>query len=64
MHHIGAGVAVALQREQLLFVGAQMRGAVEHMGDEGRLPEWKRIECGHEFNLVRILARFCGEARG
>ena len=63
MHHIGARVATALQCEQLLLVGAQMRGAVEHMGDEGGLPERKRIECGHEFNLIRTLARFCGEAR-
>ena len=39
--HIGAGVAMAFQREQLLVIGAQMRGAIENMGDEGRLPERK-----------------------
>ena len=38
MHHIGAGIAVAFQREQFLVIAAQMRGAIENMGDEGRLP--------------------------
>ena len=45
MDHIGAGVALALQREQFLVIAAQMRGAIENMGDEGRMPEWKGIEC-------------------
>jgi len=63
MHHIGAGIAMPFQRQQFSVVGAQMRGAIENMGDEGRLPQWKRIESCHEFNPVRILARFCGEAR-
>ena len=62
MHHIGAGIAVAFQRQQLLIVGAQMRGAIEHMGDEGRLPERKRIECGH-VQPSSTQARSCGEAR-
>ena len=53
MHHIGAGIAVAFQRQQFGVVAAQMRGAIENMGDEGRLPQRKRIECCHEFNLVR-----------
>ena len=48
MHHIGAGIGLAFQRQQLGVVGAQMRGAIEHMGDEGRLAQRKRIECGHE----------------
>ena len=43
--HIGAGVAVAFQREQFLVIAAQMRGAVENMGDESGLAERKRIEC-------------------
>ena len=38
------GVAVALQREQFLVIGTKMGGAVEHVGDESRLTEWKRIE--------------------
>ncbi len=42
--HIGAGVAVAFQREQFLVIAAQMRGAVENVGDESRLAERKRIE--------------------
>ncbi len=57
--HIGAGVAMALQRHQFLVIAAQMRGAVEDVGDEGRLAERKRIECGHELNLTRS----CGGAR-
>ena len=42
MHHIGAGVAVAFQRQQFRIVGAQMRGTIEHMGDEGRLAQRKQ----------------------
>ena len=41
MHHIGAGVAVPFQRQQFCVVAAQMRGAVENMGDETRLPQRK-----------------------
>jgi hypothetical protein len=41
MQHIGAGIALAFQRQQLGIVGAQMRGAIEHMGDEGRLAQRK-----------------------
>ncbi len=59
MHHIGARVAVAFQRHQFRIVAAQMRGAIENMGDEGRLPQWKRVECCHGFNQ----AKSCGEAR-
>ena len=57
--HIGAGVAVPLQREQFLVAGAQMRGAIENVGDEGGPAERKGIECCHVFNQ----AKFCGEAR-
>ena len=59
MHHIGAGVAVPLQREQFLVIAAQMRGAIENIGDEGGPAQWKGIECCHEFNQ----AKSCGEAR-
>ena len=41
IHHIGAGIAVAFQREQFRVVAAQMRGAIENIGDEGRLPQRK-----------------------
>ena len=59
MDHIGAGVAMALEREQFFVIGAQMRGAIENIGDEGGSPQRKGIECCHEFNQ----AKFCGEAR-
>ena len=59
IHHIGAGVAMALQREQFLVVAAQMRGAIENVGDEGGTAERKGIECCHEFNQ----AKSCDEAR-
>ena len=59
MHHIGARVAAAFQRHQFRIVAAQMRGAIEDIGDEGRLPQRKRIECCHVLNQ----ARSCGEAR-
>jgi hypothetical protein len=59
VHHIGAGVAMPLQREQFLVAAAQMRGAVENVGDEGGTAEWKGIECCHEFNQ----AKSCDEAR-
>ncbi len=36
---------MALQREQFFVAGAQMRGAVQCMGDEGRLAERKGIGC-------------------
>jgi len=41
IHHIGAGVAAPFQREQFLVVAAQMRGAIENMRDESRLPQRK-----------------------
>ena len=50
---------MALQREQFFVAAAQMRGAIEDMGDEAGLPQGKLVECCHEFNQ----ARFCGEAR-
>ena len=62
IHHVGAGVAAPFQRQQFGVIAAQMRGAIENMRDEARLPQRKRIECCHEFNLVKIPARFCGEA--
>ena len=43
--HIGAGVALAFQREQLFVIGAQMRGAIENMGDESGLPQRIFVEC-------------------
>ena len=42
---VGTGIAPAFQREQFFLIGAQMRGAVEDIGDEGRLPERKFFEC-------------------
>ena len=47
--HIGAGVALAFQRKQFFVVAAQMRGAIENMGDEGGLPQRKLVECCHLF---------------
>ena len=38
INHIGAGIAVAFERHQFLVVAAQMRGAIENIGDEGRPP--------------------------
>ncbi len=43
--HIGAGVALAFQREQFLVIAAQMRGAVENMGDKSGLSERIIFEC-------------------
>ena len=42
---VGTGIAPALQREQLFLIGAQMRGAVENIGDESRPPERKFLKC-------------------
>ena len=42
---IGAGVVPGFQRHQLGVVGAQMRGALERIGHEGRLAERKRAIC-------------------
>ena len=53
IHHIGAGVAVPFECHQFGIVAAQMRGAIQNIADKGRPPQWKRIECCHEFNLVR-----------
>ena len=39
-----AGVAAFLQRHQFGIVAAQMRGAIEDIGDEARLSQWKRVE--------------------
>ena len=55
--HIGAGVALAFQREQFVVIGAQMRGAIENMGDEGGLAQWIFVECGHRFQPNQILRR-------
>ena len=57
--HIGAGVALALQREQFFVIGAQMRGAIENMRNESGLSQRILVECGHLFNPTRS----CGEAR-
>jgi len=57
--HIGAGVALALQREQFFVIGAQMRGAIENMRNESGLSQRILVECGHRFNPTRS----CGEAR-
>ena len=35
--HIGAGVALTIQREQFFVIGAQMRGAIQNVGDESGL---------------------------
>ena len=43
--HIGAGILLAFEREQFFVIGAQMRGAIEHMGDEGRLAQRIFFEC-------------------
>ena len=43
--HIGAGIALAFQREQLLVVAAQMRGAIENVGDESGLTQRIFVEC-------------------
>ena len=56
---LGAGVALALQREKFFVIAAQMRGAIENMGDESGLPQRIFVECGHLFNPTRS----CGEAR-
>ncbi len=45
MHDISARVRLAFEREQLVVIAAQMRGAIEHVGDEGRLTQGKGIEC-------------------
>ena len=59
--HVGAGVAVAFQREQFLVIAAQMRGAIENVGDEGRLAERKRIECGHDSTQPDLAAERADE---
>ena len=53
------GRCAPFQRQQFVIVAAQMRGAVENVGDESGLPQRKQIECSHGFNQ----ARSCGEAR-
>jgi hypothetical protein len=49
INHIGAGIAVFFECHEFRVVTAQMRGAIENIADEGRPPQWKRIECCHEF---------------
>ena len=43
--HIGAGVALVFQREQLFVIGAQMRGAIENVGNESGLAQRIFVEC-------------------
>jgi hypothetical protein len=45
VHQIGARLGVAFQCKQLFVIAAQMRGAIEDIGDEGRLPQRKCVEC-------------------
>ena len=56
-HHVGARVAMAFQRKQFRVVGAQMRGTVENVGNEGGLAQrkWSCCFCRcHELNQARF----------
>jgi hypothetical protein len=55
---VGAGVAMAFQRQQLVLVAAQMRGAIQNVGDEGRMAERKPVVVVDDVNQ----ARSCGAA--
>ena len=42
---VAGGAEQVLSALDHAVVAAQMRGAIEDVGDEGRLPQRKRVEC-------------------